>query len=96
MTCLPPSLPFHIKDHYQRLGQALLTSMQLHFWNLSEHLVLLALADNDTELELKSKILNKLLDSEVPDLFKIEKPDFPVVLIPTELSDLVVLRAGFF
>jgi hypothetical protein len=53
MTCLPPSLPFHIKDHYQRLGQALLASMQRHFWNLSEHLVLLALADDDTELELK-------------------------------------------
>ncbi len=59
-------------------------------------LVLLALVDDDTELELKSKILNKLLDSEVPDLFKIEKPDLPVVLMSTELSDLVVLRAGFF
>jgi hypothetical protein len=96
MTCLPPSLPFHIKDHYQRLGHALLASMQSHFWNLSEHLVLLALAGDDTEPELKSKILNKLLDSEVPDLFKIEKPDLPVVLMSTELSDQVVLRAGSF
>jgi hypothetical protein len=51
---------FHIKDHYPRLGQALLASMQRHFWNLSEHLVLLALADDDTELELKLKILDKL------------------------------------
>jgi hypothetical protein len=46
---------------------------------LSEHLVLLALADNDIELELKSKILDKLLDSGDPDLFKIEKPDLPIV-----------------
>ncbi len=87
---------FHIKDHYQRLVQALLASMQRHFWNLSEHLVLLALADEYTELELKSKILVKLLDSEVPDQFKIGKPDLLVVLMSTELSDLVVHRAGSF
>ena len=43
---------FHIKDHYPRLGQALLASMQRHNWYLSEHLVLLALADDDIELEL--------------------------------------------
>jgi hypothetical protein len=33
--------------------------------------------------------LDKLLDSEVPDLFKTEKPDLPVVLMSTELYDLV-------
>ncbi len=44
-------------------------------------LVLLALANDDIELELKSKSLDKLLDSEVPDL--------PVVLMSTALSDLV-------
>jgi hypothetical protein len=63
--------------------------MQLHCWHLSEHLVLLALADDDIELELKSKILDKLLDSEVPDLFKVGKPDLPVVLMSTELYDLI-------
>ncbi len=63
--------------------------MQRNCWYLSEHLVLLALADDDIELELKSKILDKLLDSEVPDLFKIGKPDLPVVLMSTELYDLV-------
>jgi hypothetical protein len=57
-----------IKDHYSRLGQALLASMQRHWWYLSERLVLVALADDDIELELKSKILDKLLDFEVPDL----------------------------
>ncbi len=87
---------FHIKEHYPGLGQALLASMRRHFWNLSEHLVLLALADDDTELELKSNILDKLLDFEVPDLLQIGKPDLPVVLILTELSDLVVHRAGSF
>ncbi len=88
---------FHIKDHYPRLGQALLANRQRHCWNLSEHLVLLALSDDDTELELMSKkILDKLLDSEVPDLLQIETPDLPVVLMSTELSDLVVQRAGSF
>jgi hypothetical protein len=33
--------------------------------------------------------LDKLLDSEVSDLFKIGKPDLPVVLMSAELYDLV-------
>jgi hypothetical protein len=53
MTCLPIKSAFHVKDHYPRLGQALLASMQNHFWNLSELLVLVALANDDLELELK-------------------------------------------
>jgi hypothetical protein len=81
---------FHIRDHYPRLRQAVLASIQRHCWYLSEHLVLLALANDDIELELKSKSLDKLLDCEVPDLFKIGKPDLPVVLMSTALSDLVV------
>ncbi len=48
----------------------------------------MALADDNIELELKSKILDKLLNSEVSDLFKIGKPDLPVVLMSTDLSDL--------
>ncbi len=56
---------------------------------MSEHLVLLALADEYTELELKSKILVKLLDSEVPG-------PFLLFLMSTELSDLVVHRAAPF
>ena len=55
---------------------------------------MLALADEYRELELKSKILVRLLDSEVPDPFKIGKPDLLVVLMSTELSDLVVHRAA--
>ncbi len=37
---------FHIRDHYPRLRQALLASIQRHCWYLSEHLVLLALAND--------------------------------------------------
>jgi hypothetical protein len=81
MTCLPSSLPFTSSIiTVPRLEQA----MQ-RYWYLSEHLVLLALADDDIELELKSKILDKLLD-----LYKIGKPDLPVVLMSTELYDPVV------
>ncbi len=46
---------FQIKDYYPRLRQALLAGMQHHFWNLPDYLVLLALADDDIELDLKSK-----------------------------------------
>jgi hypothetical protein len=91
MTCLPSSLPS--TSRIITKGSA---GMQRHFWNLSEHLVLLALADEFTELELKSKILVKPLDSEVPDPFKIGKLDHLVVLMSTVLSDLVVHRAGSF
>ncbi len=70
------------------LELALLANMKRNCWYLSEHLVLLALADDDIELEL-NKILNKLLASEVPDLFKTGKPKLPVVLMSTELYDLV-------
>ncbi len=85
---------FHIT--YPRLGQALLASMQCHCWYLSQQLVLLALADDDIELELKSKIFDKLLYSEVPDLFKTEKPDLPVFCMLTELSDLVGPKSWHF
>jgi hypothetical protein len=71
------------------LEHALLASMQRNCWYLSEHLVLFALADDDIELELKSKILDKLLDSKVPDLSKKGKSDLPVVLMLTELFNLV-------
>ena len=66
---------FQIKDHYPRLRQALLAGMQHHFWNLPDDLVLLALADDDTELELKSK--TSWLWSSC--LFKIGKPDLPAL-----------------
>jgi hypothetical protein len=87
---------FHIRDHYPRLRLARLASIQRHCWYLSEHLVLLALANDDMELELelKSKSLDKLLDSEVPDLFKIGKPDLPVVLMSTALRELAPFEIG--
>jgi hypothetical protein len=42
---------FHIRDHYPRLRQDLLASIQRHCWYLSEHLVFLALANDYIELE---------------------------------------------
>jgi hypothetical protein len=46
---------FQIKDHNPRLRQALLACIQCHFWNLPDDLVVLDRADDDIELELKSK-----------------------------------------
>lgn len=80
---------FHIKEHYPKLGQALLASMQRHSWYLVEQLVLLALADDDVEHEMKKKMLQKLVQCGVPDKFTMEKPELPVISSSTELSDLV-------
>ncbi len=78
MTCLPSSLPFTSRIITQGSGRLCLPACNC--WYLSEHLVLLALADDDIELELQSNILDKLLNSEVPYLLKREKPDLPVFL----------------
>jgi hypothetical protein len=40
---------FQLKEPYPTLGQALLTRMQHHNWYYSEKLVVLALADDDSE-----------------------------------------------
>jgi hypothetical protein len=42
-----------IKDHYPKLGQALLASMQEHNWYLSEQLVVLALADTMSQRRVR-------------------------------------------
>lgn len=62
---------------------------------MSEQLFLLALADDNIEQELKSKILERLLDSEVPDQFRMGKPELPVILMSTELSELVGPQSWF-
>lgn len=80
---------FHIKEQYPKLGQALLASMQRHGWYLSEQLVLLALADNDIGQEDKNRMLERLVQYDVPDQFRIGKPEMPVVTMSTELCDLV-------
>ncbi len=85
MTCLPSSLPSTSGIITQGSDRLCLPA----FSAIAEHLVLLALANDDIELELKSKSLDKLLDSEVPDQFKRGKPDLPVVLMSTAMSDLV-------
>ena len=58
---------FDIRDHYPKLGQTLLSSMQWHAWYLTEQLVMLALADNDVDKEVKKNMLEKLVECDVPD-----------------------------
>jgi hypothetical protein len=55
---------------------------------LSEHLVLLYLIDDDIEEKLNSDMQNQLLTFEVPVQFPIRKPELPVILISTEVSEL--------
>jgi hypothetical protein len=52
---------------------------------LSEQLVLLSLSDDDIESDMR----NRLLTFEVPVLFRIGKPDLPVIWMSTELSELI-------
>jgi hypothetical protein len=63
--------------------------MQRHSWYLSEQLVLLSLSDDDIEEKLKSDMRNWLLTFEVPIQFQIGKPELPVILMSTELSELI-------
>jgi hypothetical protein len=60
---------FQIKEHYPKLGQALLDSMQQHNWYLSEQLVVLVLADNDVSEEIKMKMLQQLVGFDIPEQF---------------------------
>ena len=47
---------FDIRNHYPKLGQAFLSSMQRHAWHLTEQLVILSLADDDVGDEVKKKM----------------------------------------
>ncbi len=77
------------KDQYPNLGQALFVSMQGHSWYLSEQLVLLSLSVDDIEEKLKSDKEKRLLTIEIAEQFRIGKPELPVILMSTELSELV-------
>jgi hypothetical protein len=52
-------------------------------------LVLLSLSDDDIKEKLKSDKLKRLLTFETPDQFRIGRPELPVILMSTELSELV-------
>ena len=80
---------FSIKDKYPNLGSALVASVQRHNWYLTEQLVLLSLADEDVEQEVKKKMLDRLAQYDVPDKFKTGKPKLPVISESTELWELV-------
>ena len=63
--------------------------MWCHSWYLSEQLVLLSLSNDDIEETLKSNKLKQLLTFEISDHFQIKKPELPVILMSTELSELI-------
>ena len=63
-----------IADEFPTLGAALIKSMKSHFWYLTEQLILLILADDNVEYNIKIEILSKLLDFQVPKQFNKEKP----------------------
>ena len=70
--------------------------MQRHSWYLTGQLVMLAIADDDVEEAEKLKILEKLLQYDIPDQFRLGKPKLPIISRSTELTELVTLeRVGF-
>ncbi len=57
---------------------------------MSQQLVLLSLSNDDiVEGKLKSDMRNRLLIFEVPVQFRIRKPELPVILMSTELSEFI-------
>ena len=80
---------FDIRNHYPKLGQALLSSMPRHTWYLTEQLVMLALSDDDVDDEVKKKMLENLVKCDVLDQFHMGKPKLPVISRSTELTELV-------
>jgi hypothetical protein len=67
MTCLPSSLPSTSRIITQGSGRLCLPACSAIAGIYRRIGVLLALADDYIELQLKSKILEKFLDSDVPD-----------------------------
>ena len=63
--------------------------MQRHSWYLTGQLVMLAIADDDVEEAEKLKMLEKLLQYDVPDQFRLGKPELPIISRSTELTELV-------
>ena len=66
--------------------------MQRHSWYLTGQLVMLAIADDDVEEAEKLKVLEKLLQYDVPDQFRLGKPELPIISRSTELTELVTPR----
>ena len=50
---------------------------------------MLAIADDDVEEAEKLKMLEKLLQYDVPDQFRLGKPELPIISRSTELTELV-------
>ena len=80
---------FEIQNHYPILGKALVTSMQPHSWYLTEQLVILALGDEDVEINTKVDMMKQLVGYPVPQAFRQEKPELPVIDTGTDLPQLV-------
>ena len=47
------------------------------------------MADDDVEEAEKLKMLEKLLQYDVPDQFRLGKPELPIISRSTELTELV-------
>ena len=86
---------FTLKDHYPKLGGALLISLQRHTWYLTEELVVLSLADADLEKDVKQEMLIKLLNVLAPETYAFEKPVLPTILSSTKLPDLIGPKSWF-
>ena len=79
----------HIQEEFPELGKALIKSMRRHLWYLTEHLVVLSLADDDVDQCIKVEMLQKLLNIPMPEQFDIGKPKLPEISLTTSLVDLV-------
>ena len=70
-------------------SEAVLKAMQLQAWYLNAFMIAMTLADDDADIDDRSAIARKLLQTEIPTEFTVGKPTFPVICEELKLVDLV-------
>ena len=78
---------FPLQVHDRELAIAVLTSVYRHMWYLSEELVVLALADNGCDDDVKSRMAARLLACGQPRRFAPGKPVMKMDLLQNKQAD---------
>ena len=79
------------------MSQEVIRSLKGHLWYLTEELVVFVLCDTDAEEETKSKVVQRLLESDRPQNFVPGKPAFSDIedIETISLPDLVGPNSWF-
>lgn len=75
------------QDQDRELAEAVLKSVYRHMWYLSEELVVLALADKECDVDVRSRMAAQLLVTPRPAAFKPGKPAMKAYLLENAPAD---------